>query len=79
MGIKYINTLLPRGLRGCRYVSSTGAQPGAGSDDGGDDEESLEKQLNVVERNIFWNTPLWRSYCDEKFNLSFAKSNYVLL
>ena len=30
--------------------------------------------IDVVERNVFWKTPLWRSYCDEKFNLLFAKA-----
>ena len=34
--------------------------------------------IDVVERNVFWKTPLWRSYCDEKFNLSFAKAKAQL-
>ena len=30
--------------------------------------------IDVVERNLFWNTQLWLSYCDEKFNLIFNKA-----
>jgi hypothetical protein len=40
-----------------------------------DDENCVSFQdIDVVERNLFWKTQLWLSYCDEKFNLLFDKA-----